>query len=604
MAITEDLAQVVIGSVKNGVGDSIVDRIDRRIAEKINQRNTIKSRGIFGFVPSLADFRRLAALDIEIAALKQVRTKAVQLLLQGKDFGPSQLSALIDDNPKLHSIRWLTSIDQSNHTVNLPSRQLNSSCPQEQARSMNIVNGTSRDSLTPAGAFEGLLLVKAIQLAEHEQPLDDVSAMREAHSQYRHSHDRLVRRAVLLAPQVGLDQELAHWREWLIWVCVGSALLVAVLSYGLVSAVVGGDRRINALGALLVVLGPHMVSLTIWVFALVFGSSGGGLPRWVLVASTRIPGFKRQSSRLCLSAGLVVLGQTRGLLGWAFGTMTHAIWVMAFVLTLGGLFTAFSFFSFRLTWETTILSPETLTRIAQIVGLLPQWLGIPTPDVADVLSGAGDHKGWALWLIGCTLVYGLGLRVLAAVISAVMLWRTVGRLHIDTKDPYIRRLIHRFDTLNAIEVLDAEHPQPVKPPMEGYETGFRSGWAVVGFELPENVSWPPVWATGNRMLQKTDGAVVSNRAVLEQLKLVNPHRLLIVCNRDASPDRATERFIREVSKCSDESAVLLVTSSAQNSSLSADRWLDWLQPIGLNKVFNMNSDLAVKWAKEEHGKGN
>lgn len=442
-----------------------------------------------------------------------------------------------------------------------------------------------------------------MQLAEKEHPLDDVLAMQQAHAQFSRPQDRLFRRAVLLAPQLDLDQELAHWRGWLMWVSLVCAVLVAILSYGLVGAVIGGDRSINALGALAAVLGPHFVSLTLWLIALTFGADSGGLPRWILSASTQLPGFRRRSSRLLLDAGLSVLGQHRRLLSWAFGTMMHAIWALAFVLTLIGLFSAFSFFAFRLTWETTILSPEVLARFAQISGSLPSLLGFATPDVANVLSGEGDHKGWALWLIGCTLVYGLGLRALAGAISATMLWRTSRHLRVDTQDPYIRKIMQRFESLNAPEVIDTEHAITQKPAAARLGSESRSGWAVIGFELPQNLAWPPSWAAGNRLVEKTDGSAASKRATLAQLRLAGPKRLIVICNSTASPDRATERFIREAATCADATAVLLVSSSVEDASSSAKRWLDWLPPLGLDKVFNHSPDTAVKWAKEDDGQG-
>ncbi|MBE0473857.1 DUF2868 domain-containing protein [Rhodoferax sp.] len=453
------------------------------------------------------------------------------------------------------------------------------------------------------GTFEGLLLLRAVQLAEQAQPLDDVLAMREAHAQFSRPQDRLFRRAVLLAPQLGLDQELAHWRGWLMWVSLVCAVLVALLSYGLIGAVIGGDRSINALGALAAVLGPHFVSLTLWLIALAVGADSGGLPRWILSTSTQLPGFKRRSSRLLLDAGLSVLGQQRRLLSWAFGTMMHAIWALAFILTLMGLVSAFSFFAFRLTWETTILSPEVLARFAQISGSLPRLIGFATPDVAHVLSGAGDHRGWALWLIACTLVYGLGLRALVGAISATMLWRTLGQLRVDTQDPYIRKLMQRFESLNAWQLVDAEHATPKGSASVMPGSPSRSGWAVIGFELPPDLAWPPAWAAGNRLVEKTDGSAASKRATLAQLRRVSPERLIVICNSAASPDRATERFIREATSFAGATALLLLGNRAEEASVSAKRWLDWLPPLALDQVFNDSPDAAVKWAKEDHGQG-
>lgn len=465
--------------------------------------------------------------------------------------------------------------------------------------------GKTNPHLVPdlPGTFEGLLVLRAVQLAEQDQPLDDVQAMREAYSQFSRPQDRLFRRAVLLAKQVDLDNEIAHWREWLVWICFACALLVATLSYSLIGTVVGGDRRINAVGALAAVLGPHLISLTIWMLALIFGTTGGGLPQWILSASTRMPGLKRRSSRLLLDAGLSVLGQSRGLLSWAFGSMMHAIWAMAFVLTIIGLFLAFSFLAFRLTWETTILSPEVLARFAQITGSLPQLLGFTTPNVANVLSGEGDHRGWALWLIGCTLVYGFGLRVLVGVISGTILWRALSRLQVDTRDPYIRTLLHRFESLNAVQVIDTEHrPQGKNSPTPS-NSGLRAGWAMIGFELPESQMWPLVSTDSCTLQVKTDGSALSKRSTLAQLHLVNPQRLIFICNGAASPDRATERFLREASSYCDEFAVLLLRGDTASDLLSADRWLLWLRSLGWDRVFNNSPTDAIQWAKESHVQG-
>ncbi|MGS0753894.1 hypothetical protein ACVBEH_03550 [Roseateles sp. GG27B] len=120
-----------------------------------------------------------------------------------------------------------------------------------------------------------LIKMRAVQRAEAVQPLDDVEALRSAHAQYLTPQDRVLARAGILATQLGIAAELALWRTRLLWVALAAAAGVGLLSYGLISAVVGGDRRINAMAALLAVLGPHLLSLLVWLLSLLFGASSG-----------------------------------------------------------------------------------------------------------------------------------------------------------------------------------------------------------------------------------------------------------------------------------------------------------------------------------------
>eukprot|EP01137_Pigoraptor_chileana_P032534 Opistho-2@22055 len=260
----------------------------------------------------------------------------------------------------------------------------------------------------PPAPLSPLILLRAIQRLEAITPLDDVQALRQAHAAQRTPAARLLLRAQLLAQERGLDRELAAWRGRMVWVALLAALGVGLLSYGLVKAVVGDDRQINAVAALLAVLGPHLLSLGLWLLLLLTGGSGVGLAGWGARLAARWGGDRTGHSRLLLEAGFDVLARKPGLSAWAFGVLNHAIWSLALLLTLGGLVFAFSFLAYRLSWETTILDAGFFSAVARISGWLPaQLLGIAIPD-----ASAGNDRVWALWLLGCTLVYGLGLRLI------------------------------------------------------------------------------------------------------------------------------------------------------------------------------------------------
>jgi hypothetical protein len=453
------------------------------------------------------------------------------------------------------------------------------------------------------GRLARLIQFQAVRIAEQTQPLDDVQAMHAAYAAHEGLQERLLARADKLAPQLGIDQAFAGGRERLIMVALLAAFLVALLSYSLVIGVVGHDRRINAMAALVAVLGPHFLSLLLWLLALLFGGSGGGLAKGLLNLSTRLPGTGGQASRLLLQATLDVMARSSGLTAWLFGLMTHLVWSLAFVFTLLGLLFAFSFLSYQLSWETTILDGATFAHFAQATGRLPALFGFATPAVDHLLEGHGDHRAWAIWLLGCTLVYGLGLRMLLVAVSGLLAWRKLTGLALpDGSDPYVRRLMERFEAMQPVQLVDAE-AAVVRPPAPARNASdYSPGLALIGFELPEAQAWPPLANWPQTLLTAcSDGSVADKRQLLERLQQLAPAQLLLVCNAAASPDRATERFLRAAAAHAGRTVVLLAGSEAQQES--AQRWREWLAPLEFELMLDAATDAAA-WAQggmDKHG---
>ncbi|REN19806.1 DUF2868 domain-containing protein, partial [Mycobacterium tuberculosis] len=57
--------------------------------------------------------------------------------------------------------------------------------------------------------------------------------------------------------------------------------------------------------------------------------------------------------------------------------------------------------------------------------------------------------------------------------------------------------------------------------------------------------------------------------------------VLLVCHAASSPDRGTERFLREVLMHCGECRLWLADAP---STAAAQRWLDWLQDTGLERI--------------------
>jgi hypothetical protein len=72
------------------------------------------------------------------------------------------------------------------------------------------------------------------------------------------------------------------------------------------------------------------------------------------------------------------------------------------------------------------------------------------------------------------------------------------------------------------------------------------------------------------------------------LALARPRAVLLVCHAASSPDRGTERFLREVLAHCGECRLWPAqdVNSVQNDSAvgAAQRWIDWLQGTGLERV--------------------
>jgi hypothetical protein len=163
----------------------------------------------------------------------------------------------------------------------------------------------------------------------------------------------------------------------------------------------------------------------------------------------------------------------------------------------------FAFQTYRLSWQTTILSAEFFQRFVQVTGALPAALGFPVPDAQAVAqvgqAGAGfvpqaaGQREWAWWLMGCVAVYGLLPRALLALLSGWR-WRAgVARLAgVDMADPEVQRIVRRLDALEPPPaVIDAEHPgAAAAAPAAGGRAARRARGGRSASSCRPELPWP------------------------------------------------------------------------------------------------------------------
>ena len=456
-------------------------------------------------------------------------------------------------------------------------------------------------------------MATAVQAIEHTGPLDDTAAFAEAARRHSAPQLRLRERAWLLGQRLGLAAQMLRWRD-AAWLLGGAlALAVVLLANGVVFAMLTDGRTINAGSALVAALGMHLVTLVLWLLGTLLPFTGAGplgrlsLGPLLLQGLARLPlGQRAHSSALARAAGSL-LQRTR-LAPWAFGLVSHLVWSAAFVLVLVGLLLAFAFKEYRLTWETTILSAQTFADFVRATGWLPGLLGFPVPELTVGASPQGPlalpASAAAWWLVGCVAVYGLLPRLLLAALCAVVWQRRKNRLQLDTSDPYFAQLLARFAALQASRVVDVERPSPSGPAQLATLAPGASGsaLAVVGFELPQAQDWPPAaLAQAAQYTKQISGTLDERRSVLDALAQLHPRALLLVCNAAATPDRGTERFVREACSHAGQCALWLADPPAgRGQPPNRERWRHWLDAAGLQAIatFAQPTD-ALAWAEKQ-----
>ena len=455
--------------------------------------------------------------------------------------------------------------------------------------------------------LDSALVLEAVRRLESEGPLDDAAALRQAFHARPTRAAQVAERAWLLGERLGLPHELARWRHLAGWAALALALLMALAALATARAVLAPDRSINAVAAFVSLLGVHALMLLVWLAGLLWGGQGSALlGRGALGLAARVPIDRGPHALLLLRSAAAVLQRAR-LWPWLTGLLSHGIWALAFALMLAVLAFGFAFHAYRLTWETTILSAGFFQRFVAVTGALPAMLGFPVPDAATVqqvgnagaaASGAGQ-RDWAWWLMGCVAVYGLLPRVLLAAFSA---WRwRAGQARLaqpDMADPYVRRIVQRLDALEPPpQVIDAEQRPGALPTWAPSATpGAPGTWALIGFELPPELPWPPAGLPAPSVpALAIAGSARERQEALARLAAARPASLLLACHATASPDRGTARFLREAAALAGRTALLLVAAGPVPEA-AEQRWRAWLDSEGFGALALMGqAPTATSW---------
>ena len=448
------------------------------------------------------------------------------------------------------------------------------------------------------------MLTHAIQRIEGNGALDDHDALRQAAAKFTNPQERLIERARILSHTDGMAQELQTWYRYRLLATIALVLLAYLISTGMLD-LFGRDKTINTALVFFTILLIPLVMLIVWMISAIFNGLFANQGSWSagnLVLST-IGKWRQKYDKnsIHLVEAIRDTVQRNGLAIWLFGEYSHRIWIITYSLVLLTLLKLFFLQSFNLVWETTILSSESLNNLVQASGWLPSQFGfsIPTDLTFDVVSSPAQSRTTALWLIGCTLIYGLLPRVIAFLVSRYVLTKRLGsQLKLDLTDIYFAKILNRFEKLETSEVLDT--PLPRKDDASVPSLSARKGLALIGFELSQDQRWPPAEITPNACVNKISGALDEIDTLKRALTVSQPKVIVVGVDAAASPDRGAAQFLRALQPLTHHIALLMIDSNRQDHG-KPRRWEHWQKENDLKHIaFLANVADAQKWLQDKN----
>ncbi|MFT3802158.1 MAG: DUF2868 domain-containing protein [Burkholderiaceae bacterium] len=431
----------------------------------------------------------------------------------------------------------------------------------------------------PMSPLTAAWLTESVRGIEARGPLEDSDVLRDVAHDGGTRERQVVARAARLAGRLGLAERIDRVRWSAPWGLLAVVAVVVIAGLALAGGVIDAqDRRINVMAALVGLLGTHALTLALWLLSIAwpglaaFGGSAFGRLWWAVTSRASLG---RGAEATALTGALTDMLQRARMTPWLFGLVSHLVWTLAFGVALASLLFALSFRHYTLGWETTLLDPAVFARWIHALAIVPGWLGFAVPDAV-----APTNQQLAGWLIGCLFVYGLVPRTLLAVLCAIVVRRRRARLGPDWSAPYYRQLFARLDALAPAVVVDADtHGDDPRPGRAAPPTTLGDEILVAGFELPDELPWPPPGMPEGAGSMRIDGSAAQRATLLDRLAASRPRALVLACRAASSPDRGTERLLREAAPRVGQCRLWLLGEDPADGA-GVVRWRSWLRGIG------------------------
>ena len=375
-------------------------------------------------------------------------------------------------------------------------------------------------------------------------------------------------------------------------------------------------HTINIYWLLLVLLGFNFISMLLWLIGISLnmpGLSAGLLARltgWLPgVFEHRVTGSTQDATGFCAFADRAYLHCVfTGAVGkWQFSKITHQLWLTYLLAGLICLVMLLMVRQYDFIWGTTLLSDAAFIQITEVLSRPLELIGFNTPSAVQVQQsrlGAGhllnaEHRtGWAQFLLGSLLCFGIVPRVVLLAWSTLMSIRARRLFKLDLYLPYYISLRQRLMPLASHgQIVDADTAPPE------FSTGAPA--VATSHPLPEHTKWVAVepgnnlsWPIASINPQDNLGQVVDRESLSSTIQLIkgSSHSVVAVAvAASRSPDRGIQRTVCSLLTNVNQRWLVLLQLPGE-SEVSANRLGAWYR---LAEACNIPADHVINLSVDE-----
>lgn len=321
--------------------------------------------------------------------------------------------------------------------------------------------------------------------------------------------------------------------------------------------------------ALLLIVGPSLATLLLWLFLLVLRrcKTPLGIATVVRAVVKHLPGRHRATVVTSERPPQWLSGRSGS---WILSGAMHLAWIAYVGTALITLALLLSVRSYTLAWETTLLDEQALRQWAEALSLGPALLGLAGAESLPLRGALSDsvREAWAAWLLAAVGVYGLLPRLLALLACAVAAVATLRGATADLSQPGYARLRARLMPSHG-----AEHPVAAPTQAAAAPTGTalpaprdafqRSRWVVaIETDLPAAADMPAGW----QWLGRVDDLEAYGR-LRAAIAAKTDCALALAVRAGALADRGTISLLRDLLAASDQPGLLLLLGTANEARL-------------------------------------
>lgn len=273
---------------------------------------------------------------------------------------------------------------------------------------------------------------------------------------------------------------------------------------------------------------------------------------------------------------------------WYLSKFSHQLWLA----TLTGMLFAIIFLlivrQYSFSWESTLLSNDTLMSLTHWLGWLPSMVGFSVPDSEAVIQsrlvqGAMPldvARQWAGLLIGSLLVYGIVPRAIAWAFCALMFRRK--KMRLDIKLPYYQKIINFWQR----KVIDADDFEEKIVPVAPVAKVARGQKLVALLEYPYDDEH---WYQFTAGQQIHDFGILDDRDDMDRLLSYladNDVQVLLGIHAQALPDRGTMRKLDKIASHAKQGLIvqLLDSDTSIANQSSSDRYQQWQTALAERQI--------------------